>query len=74
MFEHIESDTTIQDLVVSGGDGYQLTSDQLQLIGERLLGIPHVRRFRLATKGLAVAPGRILDKTDPWVSHAEVET
>lgn len=68
MFEHIETHPDIQDLVVSGGDTYQLAADHLELIGERLLSIPHVRRIRLATKGLSVAPGRILDETDPWAS------
>jgi lysine 2,3-aminomutase len=72
IFEYIEERKDIQDLVVSGGDGYQLTPDQLKLIGERLLSIPHVRRFRLATKGMAVAPGRILDRTDPWVSNLQL--
>lgn len=33
-----------------------------------LLSIPHMRRIRFASKGLAVAPGRILDKEDAWTS------
>ncbi|KAF2689756.1 kama family protein [Lentithecium fluviatile CBS 122367] len=66
IFQHIESDKTIQDIVVSGGDSYLLAPDLLSKIGERLLNIPHVRRFRLASKGLAVAPGRILDEKDGW--------
>jgi lysine 2,3-aminomutase len=52
---------------VSGGDSYYLTADQLRLIGEQLISIPHIRRFRFATKGLAVAPNRILDGSDGWV-------
>ena len=31
-----------------------------------MLNIPHIRRIRFASKGLAVAPGRILDESDPW--------
>jgi lysine 2,3-aminomutase len=34
----------------------------------RLLSIPHIQRIRFASKGLAVAPGRILDEHDPWAN------
>ncbi|KAF1962949.1 kama family protein [Byssothecium circinans] len=69
VFQHIEHDPSIEDIVVSGGDSYQLLPDQLRIIGERLLSIPHIRRFRIASKGIAVAPGRILDKADRWVDE-----
>src|SRR4029079_4596328 len=46
--------------VVSGGDAYQLRAEQITEIGEALLAIPHVRRFRYATKGPAVMPQKIL--------------
>lgn len=66
MFEYIEQNPEIQDVVVSGGDSYYLQPEQLRLIGDRLLSIPHVQRFRFATKGLGVCPMRILDKSDAW--------
>lgn len=68
MFRHIERHSDIQDIVVSGGDVYQLAPDQLKRIGERLLSIPHIRRFRIASKGLSVNPGRIIDPADSWGS------
>lgn len=68
VFAYIESQPQLQDIVVSGGDSYYLHPDQLRLIGERLIGIPHIKRFRFASKGLAVAPGRVLDDgTDGWI-------
>jgi lysine 2,3-aminomutase len=30
--------------------------------------MPNIRRFRFASKGLAVAPTRILDESDGWVN------
>ncbi|KAJ4297935.1 hypothetical protein N0V90_005834 [Kalmusia sp. IMI 367209] len=66
IFDHIEKDKTIKDIVLSGGDCYYLSSEDLQMIGQRLLKIPHIRRFRIASKGLAVAPSRVLDETDTW--------
>jgi lysine 2,3-aminomutase len=59
-FEYIASRPELEDIVVSGGDSYQLRAEQITQIGEALLGIPHVRRFRYATKGPAVMPQKIL--------------
>lgn len=64
--EYIKETPEIQDIVVSGGDSYYLIPEQLKYVGESLLNINHVRRFRFATKGLAVTPSRILDPNDTW--------
>ncbi|EME82991.1 uncharacterized protein MYCFIDRAFT_137116 [Pseudocercospora fijiensis CIRAD86] len=72
MFEYIERNPAVQDVVVSGGDSYYLQPAQLRLVGERLLSVPHVQRIRFATKGLGVCPMRILDGGDEW-SDAFVE-
>jgi lysine 2,3-aminomutase len=59
-FEYIASRPEIEDIVISGGDTYQLAPKNITLIGEALLAIPHVRRMRFATKGPAVMPMKIL--------------
>ncbi|KAK9772088.1 putative L-lysine-aminomutase [Seiridium cardinale] len=66
VFAYIESQPGLHDIVVSGGDSYYLQPDQLFMIGKRLLDMPNIRRLRFASKGLAVAPGRILDPRDDW--------
>ncbi|KAI8299811.1 hypothetical protein K4K61_010346 [Colletotrichum sp. SAR11_59] len=66
VFQHLERTPEIQDIVVSGGDSYQLMPEHIEMIGNRLISIDHVRRFRFASKGLAVCPTRILDRNDPW--------
>lgn len=66
-FAYIEAQPGLHDIVVSGGDSYYLSPEHITLIGERLISIPNIRRFRFATKGLAVAPTRILDGSDGWV-------
>jgi lysine 2,3-aminomutase len=66
VFEHIANDDTLEDIVISGGDAYFLQPEQVLEIGKRLLNVPHIKRIRYASKGLAVAPGRIIDTTDPW--------
>ncbi|KAK1768326.1 hypothetical protein QBC33DRAFT_513943 [Phialemonium atrogriseum] len=66
-FTYIASKPGLHDIVVSGGDSYYLMPEHLRLIGERLISIPNIRRFRFASKGLAVAPSRIIDGSDGWV-------
>ncbi|MEZ4296186.1 MAG: KamA family radical SAM protein [Polyangiaceae bacterium] len=63
-FAYIASRPELEDIVVSGGDAYNLRAEQLTRIGEALLGIPHVERIRLATKGPAVMPQKILSDNE----------
>ena len=60
IFAYLETQPKIEDIVVSGGDCYNLSPKMLELIGDSLLKIPHIRRIRFATKGLAVDPTKIL--------------
>lgn len=59
-FEYIASRPELEDIVVSGGDTYNLRAEQLSFIGETLLAMDNIRRIRLATKGPAVMPQKIL--------------
>jgi lysine 2,3-aminomutase len=59
-FAYIESRPELEDIVISGGDTYNLKADHIQLIGERLLRMRNIRRIRYATKGLCVMPQKIL--------------
>lgn len=59
-FEYIRQRPELEDVVISGGDSYQLAPSHLKTIGETLLDIPHIRRMRFATKGPAVMPMKIL--------------
>ncbi len=65
-FRYIESRPELEDIVISGGDAYNLRSTHIQLIGERLLKMSNIRRIRYATKGLAVMPQKILSD-EPWL-------
>ncbi len=59
-FAYIEAHPDLEDLVVSGGDVYNLPAKHIRALGLRLLSIPHVQRIRFATKGPAVLPQKIL--------------
>ena len=66
-FEYLRKTPQIEDVVISGGDAYNLPTKYIKLIGETLLEIPHIKRLRYATKGIAVLPQKILTD-DAWVN------
>jgi lysine 2,3-aminomutase len=64
MFQYIKERPEVEDIVISGGDMYRLKASQVLELGNALLDIPHIRRMRFATKGLAIQPMKILTDTD----------
>lgn len=66
VFAYIGSRPELEDIVISGGDAYNLRANQIRLIGETLLNLPNIRRIRFATKGPAVMPQKILTDDD-WI-------
>jgi lysine 2,3-aminomutase len=65
-FQYISERVELEDIVVSGGDSYQLKARQITLIGNRLLEMPNIRRIRFATKGPAVMPMKLITDTE-WL-------
>jgi lysine 2,3-aminomutase len=61
--QYVAERPEIEDIVISGGDTYRLKADQIRFIGERLLAMKHIRRFRFATKGIAIQPMKVLTDT-----------
>jgi lysine 2,3-aminomutase len=59
-FQYMSERGELEDIVVSGGDSYQLKARQITLIGNRLLEMPNIRRIRFATKGPAVMPMKLI--------------
>lgn len=66
IFDYIRSRPELEDIVISGGDAYNLRAEQIRAIGMTLLEIDHVRRMRFATKGPAIMPQKLLSDT-AWV-------
>jgi len=65
-FQYMRERPELEDIVVSGGDSYQLKARQISLIGNTLLDMPNIRRIRFATKGPAVMPMKLVTD-DEWV-------
>ncbi len=65
-YKYIASRPELEDIVISGGDAYQLRAQHIEENGNTLLDMPNIRRMRFASKGPAVMPMKILTD-DPWV-------
>lgn len=65
-FRYIAARPELEDIVISGGDSYQLKARQITLIGERLLAMDNIRRIRFATKGPAVMPMKLISDRE-WL-------
>jgi lysine 2,3-aminomutase len=65
-FGYIASQPQLEDIVISGGDTYNLSAGHIETIGRRLLELPNIRRIRFATKGLCVLPQKIVTD-DAWL-------
>lgn len=74
VFSYVASRPELEDIVISGGDSYNLRPDQIREIGNRLLDIPNIRRMRFATKGPAVMPQKLLTDDDWFSALVEVVT
>ncbi|CAG8980421.1 hypothetical protein HYALB_00003986 [Hymenoscyphus albidus] len=68
ILQYISTTPSLHDIVISGGDAFSLSPDQLLFIGRRFLSMPHINRIRFASKGLAVCPSRFLDEEDGWAN------
>lgn len=64
--DYIRRTPEVEDVVISGGDLARLKPANVLELGNALLDIEHVRRFRFATKALAVEPMKFLTDQE-WV-------
>ncbi len=64
VYEYIASRPELEDIVISGGDSYNLRARQIGEIGKTLLEMDNIRRLRFATKGPAVMPQKVLTDDD----------
>ena len=65
-FAYIASRPELEDIIISGGDMYNLKAEHIELIGSPLLEMDNIRRLRYATKGPAVMPQKLLTD-DVWL-------
>lgn len=64
--DYVRDTPEVEDVVLSGGDAYLMKPEQIRFFGDALLELPNVRRIRIATKGPAVSPMKLLTDHE-WV-------
>ena len=64
---YVASDSSIHEVILSGGDPLLLGDDGLREWSERLSAIPHVTRLRLHTRLPIVLPSRVDDGLLGWL-------
>ena len=61
MLDHIAADTSISEVILSGGDPLVMTDERLEMLLGRIQAIDHVKRIRIHTRLPVVIPQRIND-------------
>lgn len=59
VWDALSADSSIQEVILSGGDPLLLTDLRLQDLCNRIAGIPHVKRLRIHSRLPVVLPDRI---------------
>jgi L-lysine 2,3-aminomutase len=63
----IAADSSIEEVILSGGDPLSLSDSRLTRITDALTAMPHVRRIRVHTRQPIVLPSRVDDGLLTWL-------
>lgn len=64
--EAIERDSSLEEVILSGGDPLTVADDRLARLAMRLSDIPHVRRLRVHSRLPVMIPARVTDELLKW--------
>ncbi len=68
----IAADTSLDEVILSGGDPLTLADSSLSWLVEQIHAIEHVRRLRIHTRVPVVIPQRVCDSLLAWVSASRL--
>lgn len=71
--ERLRADTTISEVILSGGDPWSLSDRRLRQLTDALQAIPHIRRLRVHTRYPIVLPERIDYGLLDWLSSVHLQ-
>ena len=71
--DHVRADTSISELILSGGDPLSLATAKLEELSRGLAGIPHITRLRIHTRLPVVLPERIDDAFGRWLAELPLQ-
>ncbi|MEO8803834.1 MAG: EF-P beta-lysylation protein EpmB [Rudaea sp.] len=67
--EHIRSDSSIEEVILSGGDPLSLSTPKLAELTDALASIPHLQRLRIHTRLPIVLPERVDAALIAWLRN-----
>jgi L-lysine 2,3-aminomutase len=71
---HIAGDSSIREVILSGGDPLVLSDRRLAEFTRALAGIHHVQRLRIHTRLPIVLPARVNDELLDWLADPRFQT
>ncbi|MDH5357597.1 MAG: EF-P beta-lysylation protein EpmB [Gammaproteobacteria bacterium] len=69
----IKDDTTINEIILSGGDPLALTDNKLSSLVDDLEQIPHIKRLRIHSRLPIVLPERVDPQLLTWISKTRLK-
>ena len=69
----ISADTSIEEVILSGGDPLSLTDERLAALSDQLDAIPHLKRLRIHTRQPIVLPERVDQNLLGWLSRGRLQ-
>ena len=70
----IAADSSLEEIILSGGDPLSLSNARLESLTRALTAIPHVRRIRVHTRQPVVLPSRVDEGLLQWLRTAVLPT
>jgi EF-P beta-lysylation protein EpmB len=71
--ETLKADSTINEVILSGGDPLSLSDRRLRQFTDALASVPHVRRLRIHTRYPVVLPDRISEGLLNWLGAVPIQ-
>ena len=72
--DHIAQDTTISEVILSGGDPLLVADDHLQELVAKIAAVKHVKRLRVHTRLPVVIPQRVAPGLLDAITHPSLQT
>jgi len=71
--DHIAGDTSLDELILSGGDPLMLSDRSLMWLVQQANSLPHIARLRIHTRVPIIIPQRVCDDLLAWVHAARMQ-
>ncbi len=73
VLDAIRADSSIREVILSGGDPLTVTDSRLAELAEQLARIPHLKRLRLHTRLPVILPQRVNEELLSWLTQFRLQ-